>query len=169
LTNMTTVIQGTVDADTNGRLTRSDISKTIEFCFKAFSQISPQEKDALIAKLKSYGLDGQSGDEETQKAITEIEKNLTQEELQVLTVLRSRRMLSEDIFNLESFTIDTIDGLAPKAELGKLGLKKAKAAKLNKSSLFSTNYLEGKTLAGLRATEPKDAPKEAMNDSTRPA
>ena len=47
-------------------------------------------------------------------------------------------MLLYDFINFESFTIDAIDGLAPRTELGKLGLKKAEMPKLNKSGAFST-------------------------------
>ena len=47
-------------------------------------------------------------------------------------------MLLYDFINFESFTIDAIDGLAPRTELGKLGLKKAEMPKLNKSGVFST-------------------------------
>ena len=64
-------------------------------------------------------------------------------------------MLLYDFINFESFTIDAIDGLAPRTELGKLGLKKAEMPKLNKSGAFSTKFLEGKTLMSLRATELK--------------
>lgn len=163
MSDIRTVIQGTVDADANGRLARADISKTIEFCFKAFTHVSPEDNNAIIAKLKSYGLDNQSDDVETQKAIAEIEKSLTQEETQVLSILRGRRMLLEDFFHMESFTIDSIDGLGPRTELGKVGLKKTEAAKLNKSSFFSADYLTGKESLGSRATESKDNPTVGLN------
>ena len=47
-------------------------------------------------------------------------------------------MLFNDFTSSENFTINAIDGLAPKAELGKLGLKRAEMPKLNKSSILST-------------------------------
>ena len=37
----------------------------------------------------------------------------------------------------ESFTIDVIDGLVPRTELGKLGFKKAEMPKLNKPGVLS--------------------------------
>ena len=156
------VIQGTVDADSNGRFTQADISKAMEFCFKAFTHVTPEEKDALVAKLKSYGLDARADDESTQKAIDEIEKNLTAEELQVLNILRSRRMVREDGYNIDSFTLDAVDGLSPNMVRGKLGLKKAESAKLNISNLYSIDYLEGKA-PGVRAPNSQDSSKESMN------
>ena len=46
-------------------------------------------------------------------------------------------MLLYDFINFESFTIDVIDGLVPRTELGKLGFKKAEMPKLNKPGVFS--------------------------------
>lgn len=53
-------------------------------------------------------------------------------------------MVREDGFNLDSFTLDSVDGLSPNMERGKLGLVEAKSAKLNKSHLYSVSFLEGK-------------------------
>jgi hypothetical protein len=129
----------------------------MEFCFKAFTHVTLEEKDALITKLKSYGLDSQSDDENTQKTIEEMEKNLNPEELQVLNILRSRRMMREDDYY--SFTLDSIGGLSPNMVRGKLGLRKAEPVKLDKSTLYSASYLEGKT-PGIRAQYLKRAQKK---------
>lgn len=144
------VIQGTADADATGKLSQSEVSKTVEFCFKAFTHISPKQKDVLIQKLKRLGIDAEADDEATLKAINEMDKDLTPEESQVLDILRSRRMIREDGFNMDSFTLDSIDGLGPNMERGKLGLVRADTAKLNKSQLYSTSFLEGKR-PGIRA------------------
>ena len=85
--DLTIVIKGTAGADTNGRLTPADISKTIEFCSEAHRHVRPEESDALIAKIKNYGFNSQAGSDITQQVINETEKTLTLEELQALNVL----------------------------------------------------------------------------------
>ncbi|KAL2147438.1 hypothetical protein VTI28DRAFT_9337 [Corynascus sepedonium] len=150
------VIQGTVDADSKGKLSKSDISTTVEFCFKAFTHITPEQKEAVINKLKSLGVGQGDDDASIVKALSDVEKSLTPEEAQVLDILRSRRMIREDGLNTDSFTLDAIDGLVPNMERGKLGLKKAEAARLNKAHLFSADYLEMKPAAGFRAQNPSN-------------
>ncbi|PHH93312.1 hypothetical protein CDD83_7097 [Cordyceps sp. RAO-2017] len=137
------VIQGTTDADASGKLSRSDISKTIEFCFKAFTHIAPEQKEALARKLKALGLDVVAEEATAKKMIEDIEKNLTSDEAQVLRVLRSRRMIREDNFNIDSFTLDSIDGLAPNLERGKLGLIKAEKTVPDRSQTYSTRISIG--------------------------
>jgi hypothetical protein len=61
-------------------------------------------------------------------------------------------MLLEDCFNMESVIVDSIDGLAPRTEVGKLGLAEAAAPRLNKSVVFSPKYLDLKPSTGLRTT-----------------
>jgi hypothetical protein len=152
------VIQGTVDADPTGKLSQNEVATTVEFCFKAFSHVTPEQKEAVVNKLKSLGVTEETGDndEAIVKALGEIEKSLTPEEAQVLDILRSRRMIREDGFNMDSFTLDAIDGLAPRMERGNLGLAKAVAAKLNKSHMYSMDFLEGKR-PGFRAQEATSA------------
>ncbi|KAM7194538.1 hypothetical protein V8F20_007894 [Naviculisporaceae sp. PSN 640] len=123
------VIQGTADADTKGKLSQAEISKTIEFCFRAFAHVSFEEKEALVAKLKSLGIEGDATDDSNSKALAEIEEKLTPEEQAILKTLKGRRMVRpEDILDIENFTLDSVDGLAPRLERGKLGLAPAKKA-----------------------------------------
>ncbi|KAK4206968.1 hypothetical protein QBC37DRAFT_105079 [Rhypophila decipiens] len=123
------VIQGTADADTKGKLSQAEISKTIEFCFRAFAHVSFEEKEALVAKLKSLGIEGDATDDSNSKALAEIEEKLTPEEQAILKTLKGRRMVRpEDILDIENFTLDSVDGLAPRLERGKLGLAQAKKA-----------------------------------------
>ncbi|PHH90173.1 hypothetical protein CDD83_4332 [Cordyceps sp. RAO-2017] len=136
------IIQGTVDADSTGKLTPSKVSKTLEFCFKAFTFVPPEKKDALFDKLKKLGVD--SGDADSARAVEDIKTYLTSEESQILDILRSRRMIREDPFEIESFTLDSIDGLAPNLERGKLGLVKADKSKFNAPLLYSTPFLDGR-------------------------
>lgn len=123
--DLTIVIKGTAGADTNGRLTPADISKTIEFCSEAHRHVRPEESDALIAKIKNYGFNSQAGSDITQQVINETEKTLTLEELQALNVLQNRRMVREDAYNLDIFTFGYVDGLSPNMAVGKLDLKRA--------------------------------------------
>jgi hypothetical protein len=152
------VIQGTVDAHHNGKLTQSEISNTVEFCFKAFTHVSPEQKEAVVNKLRKLSVNTEAGDDETiDNALGEIEKSLTPDELQVLNILRGRRMIREDNYSMDSFTLDTIDGLAPRMERGKLGLARSKAPKLSKTHLYSADYLEGERCPGIRAASPVKA------------
>ncbi|KAI1297501.1 FAD/NAD(P)-binding domain-containing protein [Xylaria venustula] len=126
------IIQGQVDLDVKGKLTQADISKTVEFCFKAFTDISFEEKEALVNKIKSLGLDGELYGESNRKPLDELEKKLTPEEQAVLTTLKCRRMIRmEDAIHIDNFTLDSIDGLAPRLERGKLGLMTAKRVEAN--------------------------------------
>ncbi|GLA43656.1 hypothetical protein AnigIFM63309_001587 [Aspergillus niger] len=138
------VIQGTVDADNTGKISYTEISKALEFCFRAFTYVPPEKKDALFEKLKNLGVESGQSDTKEAKALDDIEKHLTRDELQVLEILRSRRMIREDPFEMDSFTLDTIDGLAPNLVRGKLGLVKANQAKIDKAHFFSPRFLDGK-------------------------
>ena len=62
----------------------------------------------------------------------------------MLETLRSRRMIREDPFEMDSFTLDTIDGLAPNLVRGKLGLVKSKQAKIDRGHFYSPRFLDGK-------------------------
>lgn len=116
------VIQGKADADSTGTLSTEDIHKTIEYCFNALMHISPN--NALIDKLKSvYDLEG--NDEIKAKAITDLKKTLTVEESQELKYILG---FVEDMFTIDNFTLNSIDGLVPRTERGMLGLEVAQNA-----------------------------------------
>lgn len=75
------------------------------------------------------------------QVIEEIEKDLTPEESAILDILRGRRMIQgEDAVNLQNFTLDSIDGLAPNLEQGKLGFVKAKPVGIVKAQHVSLAY-----------------------------
>ncbi|KAI0104012.1 hypothetical protein GGR51DRAFT_239765 [Nemania sp. FL0031] len=138
------VIQGQVDADAKGKLTQAEISKTVEFCFRAFAHVSFEEKEALVNKLKSLGVDGDAYDETNRKALEEVEKKLTPEEQSILKTLKGRRMVRpEDSLNIDNFTLDSIDGLAPRLERGKLGLTTARKAEVKYTTHDSLSFLNG--------------------------
>lgn len=72
-----------------------------------------------------------------------VHKNMTGEEAQTVETLRSRRMIREGPFDTDIFTLDTIDGLAPRLERGKPGLAKAERARLDTSHSYSPPFLDG--------------------------
>ncbi|XXG96049.1 hypothetical protein Hte_002326 [Hypoxylon texense] len=136
------VIQGTVDADVKGKLTQEDVSKVVEFSFNAYADIPPEQRDSLVRKLKSLGIDDQDNTEKISRTIEEINESITPEESRILDVLRSQRMLRhEDTISIRNFKLDCIDGMAPNLERGKLGLVKAVPAKVDPTKLFSVDYL----------------------------
>ncbi|KAL6238481.1 hypothetical protein BDW75DRAFT_247227 [Aspergillus navahoensis] len=146
------IIQGQADADAKGKLTQAEISKTVEFCFKAFAHVSFEEKEALVQKLKSLGHDGDAYDENNRKALEEIEKQLTPEEQTILKTLKGRRMVRpEDSLNIDNFTLDSIDGLAPRLEKGKLGLSTARKAEVKFTTHDPLSFLNGEAKAAQKA------------------
>ncbi|KAL8984872.1 MAG: hypothetical protein Q9205_001285 [Flavoplaca limonia] len=143
------IIQGTADADTKGKLTQSEISKTVEFCFRAFAHVSFEKKEALVQKLKALGHDADASDEANSVAMEEIEKQLTPEEQQILVTLKGRRMVRpEDSLNIENFLLDSIDGLGPRMERGNLGLQAAKKAEVKFTKHDPLSYLNGEWKTG---------------------
>lgn len=161
------VIQGTVDAGSNAKLTQAEISKTVEFGFKAMTQISRDQKDALVQKLKSLTAESSGDEAKTLADIKKIEDGLTPDEQQVLNILRARRILrTEDAHTLDNFTLDVIDGLAPNMVRGSLGLLKPNAKKATQADLLDLDFLEperapfnmdeihgGETASGVGGTE----------------
>ncbi|RDA96311.1 hypothetical protein CP533_1595 [Ophiocordyceps camponoti-saundersi (nom. inval.)] len=131
------IIQGTVDADAPGRTTDADISKVVDFCFRAFSYVPQEKKEAVFEKLDKLN-------DNTTRSVEEMEKHLTADEMQIIESLRSRRLVREDVFTLGSFTLDTIDGLAPRLVRGELGLVSANQARLDSRHFFSPPFLDGK-------------------------
>ncbi|RSL93243.1 hypothetical protein CDV31_014803 [Fusarium ambrosium] len=79
----------------------------------------------------------------TAKELEDIKTHLTPEESQIVEILQSRRMIREDPFDIDSFTLDAIDGLAPNLEHGNLGLVMAKTPRLDTSHFYSPPFLDG--------------------------
>lgn len=137
------VIQGTADADAAGNVSQLEISKILQFCFKAFTYVPPEKKDALFDKLRKLDSKALQDDAKQVQTLDSIEKHLTADELQILEILRSRRMIREDPFEMDSFTLDTIDGMAPKLVRGSLGLVNYEQAKIDKAHFYSQDFLDG--------------------------
>ncbi|PHH67804.1 hypothetical protein CDD82_1108 [Ophiocordyceps australis] len=158
------IIQGQADSDFKGKLSQAEISKTVEFCFKAFAHVSYEDKEALVKKLKDLGLDGDAHDEKNRQALDELEKKLTPEERSILTTLKGRRMVRpEDSLNIDNFTLDSIDGFAPRLERGKLGLAAAEKAKVKYTAHDLLSHLNGEARAAKTALENGAAAKNGSN------
>ncbi|KAI3390924.1 hypothetical protein diail_8351, partial [Diaporthe ilicicola] len=113
------IIQGHADADVSGKLTQTLVSKTVDFCFNAFVEVSPDARQAVLNKLESVKADPNVESNE------DLEK-LTDNELAILRTIRARQMMrSEDAMNIDTFKADVVEGFVPRLETGKLGLVKA--------------------------------------------
>lgn len=129
------VIQGHADADVSGKLTQDLVSKTVDFCFNAFVEVSPEASKAVMEKLDSVKADPNVESKE------DLEK-LTDDELAILRTIRARQMMrSEDAMNIDTFKADAIEGFLPRLETGKLGLSKLTgqargSAPVHKENLF---------------------------------
>ncbi|KAK6505858.1 hypothetical protein TWF481_007748 [Arthrobotrys musiformis] len=143
------IIQGTADADVENKWSKADISKTLEFCFRAFAHVPPEKKESVFQKLKHLGFSSGNDANAVHGNLEDLRKHLTPDEIEILEILRSRRMVRDDLFEMDSFTLDTIDGYAPNMVRGKLGLAKIEQAKIDPVRVFSPEYLQGKAL-GIR-------------------
>lgn len=129
-----------------GPMARMEISEVLDFCFKAFTYVPPDKKEALFAKLDRLNIEE---DDVTQGSLDAVKEHLSPDEFQIVEILRSRRMIREDPFDVDSFTLDTIDGLAPNLERGRLGLVETKSSNLDANHFYSPSFLDGK-VPGIR-------------------
>ncbi|KAL9114361.1 MAG: hypothetical protein Q9187_007493 [Circinaria calcarea] len=122
------IIQGS--ADTSAILTQREISKTVDFCFRAFQPTVPEAREAVLKKLEGITVnDSGSTDPKTKENIEALQTALTPDELRILNTIRARQMMrSEDMMNIDSFGTDAVDGMAANLKRGDLGLVKATAA-----------------------------------------
>ncbi|PHH75910.1 hypothetical protein CDD80_1945 [Ophiocordyceps camponoti-rufipedis] len=139
------IIQGTVDAEARGKTTDGEISQVLDFCHRAFNYVPQEKKDALFEKLRK--LDPRSGTGDAITNMEELKSQLNEEEMQIVETLRSRRLVREDVFTLNSFTLDTIDGMAPRLIRGELGLVKSGSSKIDSRHMFSPPFLDGRVEA----------------------
>jgi len=79
--------------------------------------------------LKGLGLnESASIDPKVKQDKEKLEANLSPDEMGILTTVRARQMVrSEDTMNIENFSVDSFDGLAPNMTRGDLGLVRATA------------------------------------------
>ncbi|MCJ1430268.1 hypothetical protein MMC29_008185 [Sticta canariensis] len=125
------IIQGA--SDINGKLSQEEVSKTIDFCVKAFQPTDEEERKSVLKKLEAVGLeqDNSVGNADEPKKTVEMQKaNLTENEMHILNTIRARQILRpEDMFSIDNFAADIIDDKRINLERGSLGLAKATPAK----------------------------------------
>ncbi|KAF2420220.1 FAD/NAD(P)-binding domain-containing protein [Tothia fuscella] len=115
------IIQGTADADSQGKLSQDEISKTIEFCARAFAPVSASEKEAVLQQMEKLSLNENS--EDNAEGLQELHAQMNDNERRIMDTIRGRRMLrSEDTMNIDNFAVDVVDGLQPNMVRGALGL-----------------------------------------------
>lgn len=133
-----------------GKLTQDMVSKTLDFCFNAFAQVSPDQRQAVLNKLESVK------DDPTTETQQDLEK-LTDDELAILRTIRARQMMrSEDAMNIDTFSNDAIDGLLPRLVTGKLGLDREKepepaGAPAHLETLFDTGLAGHSTMPEIKS------------------
>lgn len=133
-----------------GKLTQDMVSKTLDFCFNAFAQVSPDQRQAVLDKLESVK------DDPTTETQQDLEK-LTDDELAILRTIRARQMMrSEDAMNIDTFSNDAIDGLLPRLVTGKLGLDREKepepaGAPAHLETLFDTGLAGHSTMPEIKS------------------
>ncbi len=102
-----------------GKLTQGFVTKSVEFCLHAFDDITPEDRNAVLAKLDSVKAD--TNKPETSEDL----RKLNEDELIMLRTIRARQMMrTEDFMNIDNFSQDVVDGLAPRLIRGRLGLAK---------------------------------------------
>ncbi|KAI4173221.1 MAG: hypothetical protein LQ348_006625 [Seirophora lacunosa] len=123
------IIQGT--ADVGKGVSQTELSETIAFCANAWDSVRPDERAAILQKIQrfvSYYTSGKpvSKAQDAEAVFEKVKQNLSEEEVRVMNYIRARQALrTEDSMNIERFSMDVIDGLAPNVERGNLTLKKA--------------------------------------------
>lgn len=133
-----------------GKLTQDMVSKTLDFCFNAFAQVTPDQRQAVLDKLESVK------DDPTTETQQDLEK-LTDDELAILCTIRARQMMrSEDAMNIDTFSNDAIDGLLPRLVTGKLGLDREKGQELagapaHLETLFDTGLAGHSTMPEIKS------------------
>ncbi|OGE53726.1 hypothetical protein PENARI_c007G03087 [Penicillium arizonense] len=159
------IIQGTADADSEKKLSTEEISKTIDFCFRAFAHVPVERKDALLEKMKNHGVsDPTATDLKTREALEELKNTLSPEELDIMNTIRGRRMIrAEDSLNIDNYRLDSINGMAPNLERGNLTLRKAEINKIDVTKKDLLSLLSGEAAEGVHhETEVAKAPAAAV-------
>ncbi|KAI9652254.1 MAG: hypothetical protein M1831_007102 [Alyxoria varia] len=125
------IIQGTADVD--AKLTKDEVSKTLEFCMSAFLPTEPEKQKAVLKRLEDMNTDSSESNKAQEKANKDLEGLLSDDEMHVLTTIRAREMVRhEDIVDIDTFHTDNINGWVVNLKKGSLGLvKHSPAAAVN--------------------------------------
>ncbi|KAL9025296.1 MAG: hypothetical protein Q9196_005856 [Gyalolechia fulgens] len=123
------VIQGT--ADTTSTVSHTNIDQTIEFCANAFESVHPEDRAKVLDKVataigENCGNEANVpslSDSEVESRVDALRESLDPEEKKVLDFIRARRGLkTSETLDIDHFTTNVIDGMAPHLERGNLTL-----------------------------------------------
>ncbi|MCJ1261614.1 hypothetical protein MMC22_001480 [Lobaria immixta] len=121
------VIQGT--SDVNAKLSQEEISKTIDFCCKAFRPAEQEKEKSALKKLEAVGFeqDDSAGNADKPRQMVEmLEATLTEDETRIVNTIRACQMIrAEDAMHIENLVADIVDGRRINLEHGSLGFAKA--------------------------------------------
>ena len=70
------VIQGSVDVNHDSPMERMEISEVLDFCFKAFTYVPPDKKEALFAKLDRLNIEEDDVTQGSLDAVKEVGRRL---------------------------------------------------------------------------------------------
>ncbi|KAL8926519.1 MAG: hypothetical protein Q9208_002846 [Pyrenodesmia sp. 3 TL-2023] len=123
------IIQG--KADIGSGVSQTELSETIAFCANAWDSVKPDERAAVLQKIRRVfnqyiGGNTPSKTQDAEAIFEKVRQNLSEEEMRVMNYIRARQsMRTEDTMHIKNFSTDVIDGFAPNVERGSLTLKKA--------------------------------------------
>ncbi|KAL9006385.1 MAG: hypothetical protein Q9188_000859 [Gyalolechia gomerana] len=139
------IIQGT--ADTTSTVSHTNLDQTIDFCANAFDSVHPEDRVKVLDKVATaIGENGGNeanapslSEDETQSRMDTLRESLDPEEKKVLDFIRARRIIkTEETLDIDHFTTNVIDGMAPHLERGNLTLVNAKAQMQMKTNLVQS-------------------------------
>ena len=122
----------------SGKLSQEEVSKTVDFCLKAFEHHAPEKHEAVLKKMETAML-ANNVEAPTAPATTTAEakvekkaiadpEGLSPDEMRILNTIRARQMMRrEDTLNIDNFGKDAINGWVPLMKRGSLGLQRAGA------------------------------------------
>ncbi|KAJ5688992.1 hypothetical protein N7462_003384 [Penicillium macrosclerotiorum] len=125
------IIQGT--SDVQAQLTESEISETINFCFKAFIPVSKEQKEEVLRKMENFENINRNDESFHPRTRADFEASMSPDEARIMNTIRAREMLrSEDTINIDTFSVETINGLTVYLQRGQLSLVKPSGRKVKK-------------------------------------
>lgn len=110
------VIQGTAGTDFSGKLTQEELSNTVEFAMQSYNKVTPDE-EAHAMKLMH---------EINNPVPGRVQLQLSSEDERILRTIQARKMLQcQATINLNHFTEQAVNGMAPRLARGMVGLAPA--------------------------------------------
>jgi flavine halogenase len=157
------IIQGSTDV--TGKLSQSEVSETIDFCFKAFIPVSLAEKQAIVQRMEQLGIaDPSTSNEAYDRGVKELKSILSPEQMRIMHTIRARQMLrSEDTLNMDNFGTDVIDNLSPNLVTGSLGLVPPKDNRLAQPDVLALMSGEEGPMTGQKGVAEDGTAHQSIN------